>query len=166
MSHAGGIGRNLRASGSSAADRGRSRRHRRRLRPGRTGSWHRPEQCSWQDRARTAWRRLCSARAPQQRNSAHREVTKVDGVAAMSAADGDRDVLGTRRDCLGIPLAQHPEPPDEITSTIAARWAIVRADGQVDAPARHAGARPRSAHPRNPPRPPAPRHRVAGPGLR
>ena len=55
-------------------------------------------------------------------------------MAAMGPTDGDRDVLGTWDDGLRVPLTQHPEPPDEITSPITTRRAIVRADGQVDAP--------------------------------
>ncbi len=54
----------------------------------------------------------------------------------MRPADRDRDVLGAQRWGLGVPFAQDAEPPDEVTSAIPARGAVVGTDRQVDAPAR------------------------------
>jgi hypothetical protein len=66
---------------------------------------------------------------PYQGDARGGELPEVDGVTAAGAADGDRDVVGVRRG--GVPLAQHAEPPDEVAVAVAARWPVVRADGQV-----------------------------------
>src|SRR5271156_5859065 len=48
---------------------------------------------------------LVAACATQQRNATRGKISKVDGLAAPSTANGDRDVLRAWRDNLRIPLA-------------------------------------------------------------
>ena len=73
-------------------------------------------------------------RAAHEGHAAGGEVAEVDGATAVRAADRDRDVLGALRRSLGVPRAEDPEPPHEVAAAVATRGAVVRADGEVDAP--------------------------------
>lgn len=57
---------------------------------------------------------------------------KVHGMPATGTADGDGHVLLARLHGLGIPLAQHPQPPAEITVAVGPRRAVMGPDRKVD----------------------------------
>ena len=71
-------------------------------------------------------------RAADHRDPGRGELAEVDGVTAVGPAHRDGDVfgaLGRRRE---VPLAEDPQPPDEVAAAIATRRSVVRADGQPD----------------------------------
>ncbi|MOA34733.1 hypothetical protein D3C78_1561290 [compost metagenome] len=53
---------------------------------------------------------------------------EVHGVAASGTAHGDGHVLFTGLHGFGIPLAEHPQPPAEITVTIGSWRTVMGAD--------------------------------------
>ena len=57
---------------------------------------------------------------------------EVDRVAAMGTAHRDRDMGHARLDGRGIPLAEDPQPPAEVTLAIASRRTVVRTDREVN----------------------------------
>jgi hypothetical protein len=64
------------------------------------------------------------------------EVAEVDGVAAVRAANRDRDVLRAQGRGLGVPHAEDSKPPDEVAPAVPSRGPVMRADGEEDAPPR------------------------------
>ncbi|MNN42342.1 hypothetical protein D3C81_1565140 [compost metagenome] len=70
-----------------------------------------------------------------QANQGHallRQLAKIDGVAATGTTDRDGHVLLARLDRLGIPLAEHTQPPAEVTVAVGPWRTIVGAHRQVD----------------------------------
>ncbi len=103
-------------------------------------------------------------RAAEQQHPAVREVAEVDGLAAVRAADHDRDVLGAARRRLHVPLAEHAEPPAEVALAIPPRRPVVRARPTGTPSVQRAAARRRSASRTIPHRPPARRRPAAAAG--
>src|SRR5689334_11149090 len=73
---------------------------------------------------------------PDQDHSLRREAAKVDGVAAMGPAHGNRYMLFSGLPCSGVPLAENTQPPAVVASTIRSRRTVMRPNRKVDAPAR------------------------------
>src|SRR3984957_4413988 len=68
----------------------------------------------------------------EERDAAGGEGAEVDRVAAVRAADRDRDGFRAQRRGRGFPLSEDAEPPDEVTLAVPSRRALVRPDRQVD----------------------------------
>ena len=69
--------------------------------------------------------------AANERHTLGGETAKIDRVSTVRTAHRDRDVFCTRIRGGGIPLAENPQPPDEIATTVASRRSVVRANRQV-----------------------------------
>ena len=61
-----------------------------------------------------------------------RQLTEIDGLATVGAADGDGHVLAARLHRGLVPFTQNTQPPAEIPTAVAARRTVVGAHRQID----------------------------------
>ena len=71
---------------------------------------------------------------PERRSSG--KTPEIDRVTAIGTTHRDRDMFHAWLQGRGIPLAQDPQPPDEITPTIASGRKVVRANREINTFAR------------------------------
>ena len=60
------------------------------------------------------------------------EGAEVHGMAATGAADGDGHVLAARLHDFRVPLAEHAQPPAEVTVAVGTRRTVMSAHGEID----------------------------------
>lgn len=75
-------------------------------------------------------------RAADQRHATAGQFTKVNGMAAVGAADCNGYMISRGVAGFGVPHAKHAQPPYEITPAVAAGWPVMGPDRKIDTTAR------------------------------